>query len=278
MFDDDRNIRRVFQEMFCVKDIAEGLHSFDDTADGEQVKSVMVVKGLDVVGICQNGIIAGYVEQSDLRIGYCREVMRPIDDANVVADTLPLAALILRLKDQPRLFVLAFGEVGGIVNRCDIQKPPGRMWLFGMITLLEMRFGRMIEQLCPGDSWTTYLSEGRLEKAQQLLAHRRTRNQHLSLADCLQFADKTSIIARNTQLRSLTRFQSKREVEQIGKQLENLRNSLAHSQDIVANDWETIVALAEQLDSILVGPPEISAGEPHPGDAIVACNRDGQPR
>jgi hypothetical protein len=260
MFADDRNIRRVFQEMFCVQDIAEGLPSFDDTADGEHVKSVMVAKELEVVGIRQNGIIAGYVEQSDLRSGYCREVMRPIDDANVVAETLPLAALILRLKDQPRLFVLAFGQVSGVVNRGDVQKPPGRMWLFGMITLLEMRFSRMIEQLCPGDSWTTYLSEGRLEKAQQLLAHRRTRNQHLSLADCLQFADKTSIIARNTQLRSLTRFQSKREIEEIGKQLENLRNSLAHSQDIVANDWETIVALAEQLDSVLDGPPGATAG------------------
>ena len=51
MFDDDRNLRRVFQEMFCVKDIAVGLHSFDDTGDGDQVKSVMVAKGLDVVGV-----------------------------------------------------------------------------------------------------------------------------------------------------------------------------------------------------------------------------------
>lgn len=260
MFADDRNIRRVFQEMFCVKEIAEGLHSFDDTADCEHVKTIMVAEGLDVVGVRHNGTIAAYVEQSDLRSGCCREVMRPLDDAKVVADTLPLAALILRLKDQPRLFVLAFGEVGGVVNRCDIQKPPGRMWLFGMITLLEMRFSRMIEQWCPGDSWTTYLSEGRLEKAEQLLAHRRTRNQHLSLADCLQFADKISIIARNTQLRSLTRFQSKREIEEIGKQLENLRNSLAHSQDIVANDWETIVALAERLDSVLDGPKAVQEG------------------
>jgi hypothetical protein len=267
MFADDRNIRRVFQEMFCVQDIAEALPSFDDTTDGDHVKRVMVAKGLDVVGVRQNGIVTGYVEQSDLHSGCCREVTRPLADANVVADTLPLASLILHLKDQPRLFVLGFGQVSGVVNRGDIQKPPGRMWLFGMITLLEMRFSRMIEQWCPNDSWETYLSEGRLEKAQQLLAYRRGRNQQLSLADCLQLADKISIIARNTQLRSLTRFHSKRETEEIGKQLENLRNSLAHSQDIVANDWETIVALAEQLDSVLNGPPGIIAGEPHTGNA-----------
>ena len=142
MFADDRNIRRVFQELFCVQDIAEGLPSFDDTADCEHVKSVMATTGLEVVGIRQNGFVAGYVEQSELHTGRCREMMLLLDDADVVADTLPLAALILRLKDQPRLFVLAFGEVSGVVNRGHIQKPPGRMWLFGMITLLEMRFSR----------------------------------------------------------------------------------------------------------------------------------------
>jgi hypothetical protein len=42
--------------------------------------------------------------------------------------------------------------------------------------------------------------------------------------------------------------------------LENLRNSVAHSQDIVANDWETIVALAEQLDSVLDGTEAVQEG------------------
>lgn len=83
------------------------------------------------------------------------------------------------------------------------------------------------------------------------------------MAGCLSpilAPDKTSIIARNTQLRSLTRYQSKREIEKIGKKLENLRNSVAHSQDIVANDWETIVALAEQLDSVVDGPEAVQEG------------------
>ena len=91
--------------------------SFDDTADCQHIKMVMVAAGLEVVGIRQNGIIAGYIEESDLHRGCCREVMRPIDDSNVVADTLPLAGLILRLKDRPRLFVLALGQVSGVVNR-----------------------------------------------------------------------------------------------------------------------------------------------------------------
>jgi hypothetical protein len=74
------------------------------------------------------------------------------------------------------------------------------------------------------------------------------------LLDCLQFSDKGQIIARNEEIRGLTQFQSRRQVEQIVKQLERLRNNLAHAQDIIATDWDTIVLLAENLDDILLGP------------------------
>ena len=128
------------------------------------------------------------------------------------------------------------------------------MWLFGMVTLIELRFGRMIEQHCPHESWQEFLSEGRLQKTQELLAERRRRGQQVTLTDCLQFADKVRIIAASDPLRSLTRFEFKRKVEEIGKQLETLRNNLAHAQDVVSHEWDTIVALAEQLDSVIDGP------------------------
>ena len=37
------------------------------------------------------------------------------------------------------------------------------------------------------------------------------------------------------------------------KMLEKLRNNLAHSQDIIADDWETIVALSSNFEDVLVG-------------------------
>jgi len=72
--------------------------------------------------------------------------------------------------------------------------------------------------------------------------------------DCLQFADKAQIVSRIETLRQMTRFTSKKEIAEIGRKLERLRNNLAHSQDII-DDWETIVALAENVRSILDGPP-----------------------
>jgi len=35
------------------------------------------------------------------------------------------------------------------------------------------------------------------------------------------------------------------------KAVEALRNNLAHAQDIIARDWDTIVGLSENLDKVL---------------------------
>jgi hypothetical protein len=249
-----RSLQRVFQQAFCVHDVARPLLSFDDTTLTEQINAILDARGDRIAGVRTDGVTTHFVTASELAAGRCSDFAHPIDDSQVVADSLPLAQLVLRLKEQPDLFVESLGQIGGIVSRVDLHQPPARMWLFGMVTLLEMRFSRMIARECPNDSWRSYLSEGRIQKAEALLEERRRRNHQTTLADCLQFADKTRIIARNQQLRSLTRFESKRQIEDVGKSLELLRNNLAHSQDIITSDWETIVALAENLESVLDGP------------------------
>jgi hypothetical protein len=250
-----RSLQRVFQQGFTVRDIARPLLSFDDSTPAEQVRAILDKKGSRIAGIRTEGVVMRVVEAGELAQGRCGDFARPIDDAVLVAETLPFAPLILLLKDHPRLLVTALGQIGGVIERTDLLQPPARMWLFGMVTLIEMRFNRMLEVHCPGESWKSSLSEGRLQKARLMLEERSRRNQTLTLADCLQFSDKTQIIARNEHLRRLTRFESRRQTEEVGKHLEKLRNNLAHSQDIVTNDWDTIVALAENLDSILEGPP-----------------------
>jgi hypothetical protein len=131
------------------------------------------------------------------------------------------------------------------------------MWLFGVITLVEMRCSGLIERMCPGESWRSFLSDTRLQKAEALLDERRRRGQSPQLAECLQLSDKGQIIAKNEAIRSLTRFTSRRQVEESIKALESLRNSLAHSQDIVACDWDTIVMLSGGLDAIIAGTEQV---------------------
>jgi hypothetical protein len=232
-------------ETFTARDIAEPLASFDAESPGPAVRELMQARGIHVVGIRTAGRVVGYVERAWLQDEACGQYQRGFTEATVLEDTAPLLRVLIGLNQNSFGFVTVLGEVGGIITRGDLQKPPVRMWLFGIVTLIEMRCSELIERHCPGDSWQTFLSEARLQKARALLDERRRRNQTPALVDCLQFSDKGQIIARNEDIRSLTVFGSRRQAEQAVKQLEQLRNNLAHAQDFVAADWPTVVQLCD---------------------------------
>lgn len=238
-------IRRVFTESFKARDIAEPLSSFDSNASSRDVRTFMESKNFDVVGIRSEGRVGGFVRREMLNGDVCGTHSQPLDQATLLEDTAPLLRVVLELNRSPVVFIKLFESVVGIVTREDLQKAPMRMCLFGLVTLIEMRFTELIQQHCPGDAWTKYISETRLGKAKDLLIERRRRNQSQQLFDCLQLADKGTIVARDENVRKCTIFTSRRQAEVAIKMLERLRNNLAHSQDIVFSDWEAIVSLCE---------------------------------
>ena len=257
-----QSLRRVFHHSFTAYDITEPLFSCDSTAPATSSREWMQQHDFDVIGVRQDGVVTGYVEKTSLGTGLSGEHMQAFAAQQVIMDNASLTEVVRGLKDCHRLFVTVFGTVAGIVTRSDLQKPPMRMWLFGMITLIEMRVTTMIQRAASEDDWKASLSPGRLQKAEALLAERSRRNQSLGLLDCLQFSDKCQVIAKSERLRSRTRFDSRRQIEQTAKQLEKLRNSLAHAQDIIASDWEAIVNLSENMDHLLVEPPHWDTEQP----------------
>jgi hypothetical protein len=244
----EHHLRQVFIENFSAADIAEPLASFDASTAATDVRAVMTRRAYKVVGIRQDGTICGYVRQEELVRGACGDVLQPFEEGDVVADSLGFPELVMRLNERPRLFVNVLGQVGVIVTKTDLQKPPVRMWLFGMITIIEMGLTRLIEAAYPDGLWRQGLSEGRLQKAETLLEERKRRNQELDLLDCLQFSDRGQIVLRNEELRIKAGFVSRNRGEQTVKELEALRNNLAHSQDIITCDWDIIVKLTEYME------------------------------
>ena len=252
-----QSLRRVFQTAFTVCDIAEPLASFDATTSAEEVREDMESSRFRVAGVRSSGRVQAFIEISDLGPGACGDYQQEFDESLIIPDSMPLVDLVQRLRDQQQLFVSVLGQVGGIVSRSDLQKPPVRMWLFGMLTLIEMRTTRLITRGCPDDTWQAFLSDARVQKSQDLMSERARRHQEVSLLDCLQLSDKLQIVARNEDLRRHTRFRSRRQMDDSIKMLERLRNNLAHSQDIIADDWGTIVALSENFENVLNGPQDL---------------------
>ena len=244
-------VRRLFTKGFQIADVAGPLASFDAETPGPAVAAVLDRDGLTIAGVRRDGRVAGFVERDGLGQGPCGVGRKDFAPGTLLPESAPLSAAVRVLAVEPRGFVTAFGEVAGLVTRDDLQKPPGRMWLFGMVTMIELRYTRLIADLCPGEGWREYLSEGRLKKAEDLMAERTRRNRPVGLLDCLQLSDKGTIVARNEAIRAQTVFTSRRQAEDGIRLLEGLRNNLAHAQDVVSADWEAIVQLSGHLDRVL---------------------------
>ena len=244
----DAHFRRTFRELFSARDIAEGLLSFDADAGCSEVEKTLVHRRRDVASIRVKGAVQGYVTLSDLGGSACADCLRHFAPDQVVGGGSSLVDVIHVLTRHDYCFVTALGQVAGVVRRDDINKPMVRMWLFGIITIIEMGLVRLIQQRFPADAWQTLVSTGRLDKARAIQAERQRRNQYCELIDCLQLSDKGQILMQDAQLLKQLGFDSRAAAKRVVKELESLRNHLAHAQDIVTHDWAQIARLTRRVE------------------------------
>lgn len=242
---------RLFTEAFTAQDIADPVRSFDTGTSCDHVKAVMDEHDLEVVCLREQGVIIGYARRSDLLAGVCGEYARDFREGQVIPGTNSLSDVIHILTLQEFGFISVLGDIAGYVSRSDINKPVVRMWLFGIITFIEMEIMHLIEDFFPDDSWLPAITEERAERAKVMQDERKRRGQHCSLLDCLQLSDKGRILISNEQTLAMLGMDSRRNAKKIIREVESLRNNLAHAQDIVTYDWAQIVRFTHRIEESL---------------------------
>ena len=241
-----RRMAEQFRQTFIARQITRALPSVDCPQE-ESTRAIMEHHRLPVVGVREQGLVRSYVaREAPLHI-------RPILPEQTVADSASFAEVILVLNTFDCCFVTLFNTIAGIIVKDDIQHPYMRMWLFGIVTMVEMETGPLIERFWPDGAWQSQISEGRLAKAQLLLAERERRNQPSTLLACLQFADKLQILLENESFFRQFGFPSKKAARAICKDIESLRNNLAHAQDIVSHDFAQVARIAQRIESLRSG-------------------------
>ncbi len=242
----------VFTHAFTAKDLAEALLSLDMNLSLEEAQEIMSRRSLGVIGLREDGEICGYIRYSDAtrRHGTCRDHLRRFRPGQIIRDDTSLTEVIGVLTRQEYAFVAVFGVVCGYVTRGHLNSPVTRMWLFGIITLFEMRMIRLIQKYFPNESWRSAIPEARLEKAIRLQQERSRRHQQSTLIECLQLADKGQILLEHPLGLKLLDIESKASAKQVIKNIESLRNNLAHGQDIVKYDWASIAVIADRVEEI----------------------------
>lgn len=247
-----RNLRSLFEQNINVNSISETLATCNIFDDAWQVKDKMLSKDFDVIAVEDVGIVIGYIMENTLAEGTCKDFIKNFSPTEIVSESTPLIKALFILRETERIFILEGNRVTKVVTLADLQKPPVRMLLFGLISLLEIQLNRIIKNYFPNNSWGSHLKPNRIEKAESLFLERKSRNEAIELTDCLQICDKREIIVNEPQLRTLSGIESKSKGIAFFKRLEELRNNLAHSQDLnTKNSWTEIFTLIEQTEEFL---------------------------
>ncbi|MCU7844373.1 MAG: HD domain-containing protein [Candidatus Thiodiazotropha sp. (ex Monitilora ramsayi)] len=242
---------RLFTESFKAVDIAEPLASFDGESRVEMVEEVMRSNGWIVAGMRDQGFVNGFIQLQDLDGGICRDYKREFAKGQILHGDASLSDVIQVLTRHESCFIALLGDLSGVILRSHIQKPIVRMWLFGMITIIEMNLIENIKETFPGDEWQRHLSKKRMENAKELQTERIRRGQTGELLDCLQFSDKAQILINSDEVLAQLGFATRRSAKKIIRDLESLRNNLAHSQDIVAHDWPQIARMTRRIEALV---------------------------
>jgi len=244
-------MRRFFTTGLTAGDVTEPLISFDADRKAEDVRKLARRRRFSFVGVREAGLVAGFAASANLTGGKLSDHAQPFSDAMVMEDGTSLHLLVCALDDWPCVFITSLGTVAGVVTRVDLEKPVARMWLFGLVTTIELGFARVLEQHYPRDAWKSMLPESRLARALALREERRRNGQRLPLIECLHFADKGHVVAQDAEVREQFGFDSRRAAKRAFGQVEALRNSLAHANPIVDRHWEIILIFSHRIEAII---------------------------
>lgn len=253
-----QSLRSLFELNINVNHISENLRVCNAEDDVSKAKEIMDINEYDCIGIEENGKVIGYIDRKEIGPkGNCKEFLKPFSTSEIVSETTSLIQTIYFFKEADRIFILEGNRVNKLVTPADLQKAPVQLLLFGLVSLVEMYLLQLIKLEFPINAWQQYLKHERLESAKRLFVKRQNLNEEMELVDCLQLCDKREIVTRNGILCN-SLFKSKNKGERFLKNLEKLRNNLAHAQEFMKHfTANEIISLVEQTEILLARCEEV---------------------
>ncbi len=163
-------LRSLFGAKIGARAILEPIQCCPAGALATEMRELLGRRGFDVAGVMNEptGPVIGFVIAKELSEGTVEKHKKPLSVEHLISDATPIADLLRVLRAKERAFVLVGPEVKGIVTLADLNKPPIRVYLFGLVSLLEMHLRYWIRDGYPDGSWKEHLKEKRIENANKL--------------------------------------------------------------------------------------------------------------
>jgi len=249
------SLKKIFIDNVTAKSIFEPLLCCPADSMAENAKGALKIREFDVAGVkeTEGGEVIGYVVTDELENGEVKKYVKVIGPELLISDSTPIADIFTALTLRDFAFVLYGKQIVGIITKADINKPPVRIYLFGMISLFEMHLNSWINHYFPDNKWEPEIPANRIKDARDIYEKRKGNNQDLSLLECLQFCDKRDLLTKsNCFIKDFD--MSKKKFDTFVKQVEKIRNELAHSQNsIISNvEWSVFVETVSHLEDFLI--------------------------
>jgi hypothetical protein len=245
-------LNELFDKYITISAIAEDFIAFDAGEDVSECLAYTEKHHFDVIGVKENGHIIGYARLSKRDKGLLGEHKREFQEDEVVRSSVPLPQAVHRLSRKQCVFVKeGTGEIVGIITRADLYKPVFRMCLYGLISVLEIHMFELIRRVYSGNTWQDSLTETRQKNVAKIYDERRQRNEEIDLLYCTEFCDKRTIIEKSDVALKATRFKSKVTFSKCLKDIEGLRNEIAHSCKVSKGRWEDVSVLCKKAESMI---------------------------
>lgn len=163
-----------------------------------------------------------------------RDCMQLLCEQHLIGADASILTFIRDADRHPFRFVVSGREINGLVSVSDLQRLPVRAALFAMVTQLEMAMADVVRRRFPEpDTWRQKLSQGRAQKVQQKIASATSEDTLVDQILYTQFCDKVTIISK-AGICSSNEASNRTSFGKDMKDIENLRNNLAHANDYAA--------------------------------------------
>ena len=248
-------LRKHFESSITVEAIYEPLQSCPVDSNPEEVVNVLTQRGFDVCGVKESSTfdIHRYVSTSSLKsAGSIADVAYPILSSNLVSEKTALADALQILAEDHWKFVLVGSSVGGIITQWDFNKPPARVYFFGILSLFEQHLNLWLQSAHTEREIKNLVGVDKYQRAKSIQGQKRSRGISTSLVDNFDIGDKQILLVQSKDTLQLLEIDE----EYLGfmENIVRFRNALMHAASTVLDEmeWSDVAGLICSIEGLLI--------------------------
>jgi hypothetical protein len=165
------------------------------------------------------------------------EAYRPLHESYLIGADASILSFVKEADARPFRLLVSDQGIVGLVSLSDLQKLPVRAALFGLVTGLEIAMTDAIHAADPGGrNWINCISAERQVSLRKRIEDARQKQGIVTELLFTEFCDKRDIVTK-----LLFKSEPKRYREELARkfrQIEKLRNNLAHANDYAASNQD----------------------------------------